>query len=427
MSLQFDPGLLSEAEPVSEEDAEAYVASVCFKTGPPYAVGVELERLVHWRDDPLRHVRAPDVRAILDPLWNRLPGGGRLTLEPGGQVEISSPCAADLRDLLPRVRADLAAVDRVLDAASLSCSPLALDPLRPPHRSLEHPRYAAMERHFDAAGEAGRTMMCSTASLQVCLQAGQSEREARERWVRAHRLLPVLVAMFANSPFQNGRPSGWKSTRQRVWSRIEPGRTEAVPHRVPAADPSEAWARYALDAPVLCIRSAAGPWDAPEGLTLRDWLRSRSPRPATLADVDYHLTTLFPPVRPRGFLELRTLDAQAGSDWEAAAVITTALLDDDAAAAAADDACEGLSPACDSIDGAAIDGAARLGLDDPRLARAAVACAEAVLAALPRLGLDDMARRRVERFAEAYPLRGRCPADDRLDHRELERRERGAS
>jgi glutamate--cysteine ligase len=419
MSLQVDPGLRTEAEPVSEEDAEAYVASVCFKTGPPYAVGVEVERLVQWRDDPRRRLTVPGVRAILDPLSQGLPGGGNLSLEPGGQVELSSACAPNLRELLPRVRDDLAAVDRLLDAAGLACSPLALDAHRRPFRSLEHPRYAAMQRHFDAAGRAGRTMMCSTASLQVCLQSGRNEREDRERWDRAHRLLPLLVAMFANSPLEchrrGPRKSGWGSTRQRVWSRIEPERTQAVPHRVPGTDPAEAWARYALDAPVLCVPSTLGPWDAPRGLTLREWLRSRSPRQATLPDVDYHLTTLFPPIRPRGFLELRALDAQAGADWEAAAVLTTALMDDGGAAAAADEACEGLSPSPEEI-----DNAARRGLDDPLLARAAVHCAEAALRALPRLGLDEAARSRVEQFAETYPLRGRCPADDRLERWEKE-------
>lgn len=415
MSLHVGPGLLTEAEPVSEEDAEAYVASVCFKTGPPNAVGVEVERIVHRREDPTAPVTVPELHRVLAPLGDRLPGGGILTLEPGGQVEISSACAPHLGELLPRARGDLAAVDRLLDAAGLASSPVALDAHRPPRRTLDHPRYAAMQRHFDAAGEAGRTMMCSTASLQVCLQSGASEREARERWERAHRLLPVLVAMFANSPFEYSRraprKSRWKSTRQRVWSAIEPERTQAVPHRVPGVAPAEAWARYALDAPVLCIPTEAGPWDAPAGLTLRGWLRSRSPRPATLDDVDYHLTTLFPPIRPRGFLELRALDAQAGDEWEAAAVITAALMDDDGAAAAADHACERFSSSP-----ATIDGAARRGLEDPHLARAASHCAGAALAALPRLGLEDAARRRVERFVEAYPLSRRCPADDRNFH-----------
>lgn len=400
----------AEAEPVSEEDAEAYVASVCFKTGPPGAVGVEVERLVHATADPRSPVTVPVLRGLLAPLRGGLPGGGALSLEPGGQLELSSACAAHIRELLPRVRADLAAVDRVLDAAGLTPGPLALDPFRPPHRSLDHPRYAAMQRHFDAAGPAGRTMMCSTASLQVCIEAGADRPQARERWERAHRLLPVLVAMFANSPFQQGRPTGWKSTRQRVWSRIEPARTAPVPRS--GLGPAEAWARYALDAPLLCLPTDTqdGDWDAPPGLTLREWIRGALTRPATLDDVAYHLTTLFPPLRPRGFLELRALDTQAGSDWEAAAVIVWALMEDNAATAAADAACDRLGPHM------TLEDAGRLGLTHPALAAAAAECAGAVLDVLPRLGLDETGRRRVEAFADAYPLRGRSPADARLEH-----------
>ncbi|MCG2623670.1 glutamate-cysteine ligase family protein [Arthrobacter sp. I2-34] len=411
MTEEADARPSVEAEPVSEEDAEAYVASVCFRAGPPGAVGIEAERLVHARTDAGRPVTVPDLRAVLAPLGNRLPGGGALSFEPGGQVEVSSACANHPRDLLPDVRADLAAVDRLLEEAGLAPGPLALDPLRPPRRSLDLPRYAAMQRHFDAAGPSGRTMMCSTASLQVCLEAGPDPQQARKRWERAHRLLPVLVAMFANSPFQHGRSTGWKSTRQRVWSRIEAARTEAVPARHPGVDPAEAWARYALDAPLLCLPADDGGWDAPPGLTLRAWLQTRRPRPATRADVAYHLTTLFPPVRPRGFLELRAFDAQAGADWEAAAVVVWALMDDAGAAAAADAACGRLGPKAPTL-----DDAARLGLDHPALAAMAEECAGAVLDALPRWGLDATGQRRVKAFAEAYPLRGRCPADARLEH-----------
>ncbi|NUP74732.1 MAG: ergothioneine biosynthesis glutamate--cysteine ligase EgtA [Sinomonas sp.] len=407
------PGLAEP--PVSEEDAEAYVASICFKTGPPGRVGVEIERLVHASTDPRAPVPVPHLRSVLAPvlapLGGGLPGGGTLSLEPGGQLEVSSACAQGPAELLPRSRADLAAVDRLLGAAGLAPGTLALDPHRPPHPSLEHPRYAAMQRYFDAEGPSGRTMMCSTVSLQTCLEAGSTEAQARERWERLHRLLPVLVAMFANSPFHHGRPTGWKSTRLRVWSHIDPARTAPVPMRQPGLDPAEAWARYALDAPLMCMRVAGErAWDAPPGLTLRQWLRTGMPRRATLADVDYHLTTLFPPVRPRGFLELRAIDAQAGTEWEPAAAIITALMDDDGAARAADEACGALG----AFEGR-FDTAARWGLDNPLLATAAARCAEAAIAALPSLGADGAGQRSATAFAEAYTFRGRCPADARLE------------
>lgn len=399
---------------MSVAEAETYVASVCFKTGPPGPVGVEIEHLVHDRDDPGLQVTAGRVRSALAPALGLLPGGGALSFEPGGQVEISSECAVNLPSLLASTRADTRTVTDLLAAGALYPGPVALDPLREPVRSLDHPRYAAMEQQFDRAGPEGLVMMCSTAAVQISLEAGwpgQGPQSAVERWNRLHRLVPVLVAMFANSPFRHRTPSGWKSTRQRVWAAIDPTRTGPVTGPARQPDPASAWARYALDANVLCIQSAEADWDAPRGLTMRDWLNGRGPRPATLADLDYHLTTLFPPVRPRGFLELRVIDAQAGPGWEVAAAVVTALMDDPQAAAAADLACAALEGRAGIMEAAARDG-----LDNPLLAGPARACADAALAALPRLGVDGTTTARVGGFIEQYTLRGRSPADERLEH-----------
>lgn len=396
--------------PVSEAEAEAHVASACFRTGPVGAVGVELERTVHDVADPARPVPVAEARAVAAGLGGGLPGAGAITLEPGGQVELSSAAAPDLPSLIEAVRSDLTVLDARFAEAGLRFGTLGLDPVRAPVRTLEHPRYAAMERHFDRDGEAGRTMMCSTASLQVCLDAGlpgTGTGSAAQRWERLHRLAPVLVAMFANSPFRAGSPSGWASTRQSVWLAMDPCRTAPVPL---SGDPALAWARYALDASVLCIPSEDGSWDAPRGLTMRNWLRGTGPRPATPADLDYHLSTLFPHVRPRGFLEIRVIDAQAGVDWEAVAALTTALVDDAQAADAAAEACGPVTAMADPMGTAARDALAH-----PVLAAAGRACAEAGLGALSRLGLDARTRARVEEFAERHTLRGRCPADERLE------------
>jgi len=395
--------------PLSEPDAEVYVASVCFKTGPPGAAGVEVERLVHDVLNP----RVPVPVALVSEAMaagGRLPGGGVISFEPGGQLEVSSACAADLPALVAATRADLAAVEGLLADAGLCFGAVALDPGRPPVRSLDHPRYAAMEHHFDRFGPAGRTMMCSTASLQISLDAGfdsPGTSGAAQRWKRLHNLLPVLVAMFANSPFLHGLPNGWNSNRQRIWLATDPTRTAAVPR---TADPRLAWARYALDALVLCIPSVTASWTAPRGLTMRNWLRGEGPRAATLADLDYHLTTLFPPVRPRGFLEIRVIDAQAGSDWEPVTAMVTALMDDEHAADLAEEACAPVASLPDPI-----RTAARHALADPVLASAALGCAEAALMALPRLGADAATRSRAEDFVDRYTARGRSPANERLD------------
>jgi glutamate--cysteine ligase len=400
-----------EARPLTEREAEVYVASTCFKTGPPGPVGVEVERLVHDSRGPAIPVPAPTVQAAVAALPDPLPHGGRISLEPGGQVELSSRCAPDLPRLLDAVRADLRTLDTALAAAGLRPGLAAMDGHRPPRRTLDLPRYAAMQHCFDRSGPAGRTMMCSTASLQVCVDAGLDDggrQGVAARWRRLHALAPVLVAMFANSPFSNGRPVGWASGRQAQWLRIDPSRT-AAPR--PAAEPRDAWTDYALDARLLCVRSPDGAWDAPRGLTMRGWLRGDGPRAATLDDLAYHLTTLFPPVRPRGFLELRVVDAQPGDGWAVATAVVTALLEDDRAADAADAACAALVGNPD-----AMTLAARRALAEPELATAAQACVEAALDALPRLGADLPTRSAVSRFAERYTSRARCPADDLLDH-----------
>ncbi|MFD1214854.1 glutamate-cysteine ligase family protein, partial [Arthrobacter sp. GCM10027362] len=336
MALLAEPGCAER--PLTEPEAEIHVASACFRTGPAGAVGIEIERIVHDASD---HALPVPVDRVRDAVAGAgLPGGGAISFEPGGQLELSSACAPDLPGLIGAVRQDLAVIDPLVARQGLCFDGLALDAVRVPRRTLDHPRYAAMQRHFDRSGPAGRTMMCSTASLQVSLEAGPDQAGpggAVSRWHRLHALLPVLVAMFANSPFHKGTPSGWKSTRQRIWLDTDRTRTAPVPG---PAEPREAWARYALDALVLCIRGEGRCWDAPAGLRMRDWLRGGGPRPATRADLDYHLTTLFPPVRPRGFLELRVIDAQAGGDWEVPAAVVTALVDDARAADRAAEACE---------------------------------------------------------------------------------------
>jgi glutamate--cysteine ligase len=127
----------------------------------------------------------------------------------------------------------------------------------------------------------------------------------------------------------------------------------------------------------------------------------------TIDDFAYHLTTLFPPVRPRGWLELRMLDALQEEWWPVAVAVTAALLDDPSAA---DAAAEAVAPVRDSWTAAARDS-----LAVPALHRAAQRCFAAALGAFDRLGVDAETVRATEAFLDRYVARGRCPADDRLD------------
>jgi len=430
MTSERGDDICSSGPPLTEREAEEQAHGIAFKTGPPGTVGVELEWLVCDGRDPALPVDQRRVAAALARLDEpgALPGRGRLTTEPGGQVELSSAPASGLGGCVAAAGSDLTAVRQAIAPAGLSLAGHGLDPLRPPRRVLDLPRYAAMEQFFDRSGPWGRVMMCSTASVQVCVDAGQEQSGPsgfRWRWHLLHGLGPVLVASFANSPFQDGRMSGWKSTRQAVWSRLDPSRTRAPADAEPGAadrgprwpedtDPRENWVSYVLDAQVMLLRDPGSRrWTAPTGLTFRDWVRGAAGPPPTADDLTYHLSTLFPPVRPRGHLELRVIDAQPGDGWIVPTAVVSALLDDPVAAQAAMAAVEPLQK--DTRPGELLLRAARHGQDDPQLATASRECFAAADAGLVRLGAPASIRDAVTGFADRYVLRGRCPADDRLD------------
>src|ERR1700733_8868024 len=207
----IDTGNLDGGD-LDEENAAGHDHGICLKTGPPQRVGVELEWLVRDARDPALPVPAGRIAAAVTafdagrgnpdherqngekrarpelPTSSRpgvLPSGALLTTEPGGQLELSSQPADSLADLVRATSADLAALRAALADDGLELAGIGLDPLRPPRRVLNLPRYAAMEAFFDRGGPWGRQMMCGTASVQVCLDAGDdSEGFAgyRYRW-----------------------------------------------------------------------------------------------------------------------------------------------------------------------------------------------------------------------------------------------------
>src|SRR6266567_1200828 len=277
--------------PLAEPEAEELIGAICFKTGPPGTIGAELEWLVRDCADPWLAVPFRRIQQAYDALKKPgiLPGAGLLTLEPGGQVELSTAPARDLSECIAAASGDLAVLHEAFGDAGLVLTGRGIDPLRRPNRVLELPRYAAMEEFFDRDGHWGRLMMCSTASVQVCVDAGLEADGASGyayRWQLLHALGPVLVAAFANSPMRRGRPTGWKCTRQLIWSRLDPCRTHAPPgaepsgrrragepqssRATPDGDPRRDWISYALDAEVLCQRAPDGePWTVPTGITFR--------------------------------------------------------------------------------------------------------------------------------------------------------------
>ncbi|WP_329586856.1 ergothioneine biosynthesis glutamate--cysteine ligase EgtA [Streptomyces sp. NBC_01005] len=411
----WEHGPPGQPPPLGEGEAEDLLRCICFKTGPPRKVGVELEWLIHDRDQP--HVPVPHHR--LDAaagIVRGLPLSAGLTFEPGGQLELSSRPAASLMACIDATTTDLTAVRDALDGVGLVPVGFGVDPWHPPRRLLREPRYDAMEVSLDRSGPAGRAMMCTTASVQVCLDAGEEEPGPLgygRRWQLSHLLGAVLVAAFANSSFRLGRPTPWRSARQSLWADLDPWRPLAPPGLLP---PRDAWAAHVLDTPVMCIREEAGPWSVPERLTFREWIRTGAPRPPVRADLDYHISTLFPPVRPRGHLELRMIDAQHGADgWLVPLAVTTALFDDPEAA---ETVYRTVKPLAETAGAEPAPrnplwvGAARDGLADPELRAAAVTCFGAALEALPRLGATTAVQDAVAGFNDRFVARGRCPADD---------------
>ncbi|HSO95993.1 MAG TPA: ergothioneine biosynthesis glutamate--cysteine ligase EgtA [Acidimicrobiia bacterium] len=395
-------------EPVlTELEAHRAVADAARGPAAPasngtHRVGVELEWLAGRLDDPSRPVPFDALQAATASL-EPLSGGSRISFEPGGQVELSSP-ALDGLAACTSIGRDTATLRAALEPAGIGLTAVGLDPSGERDRVVRNARYDAMEAFFDADGDAGRTMMRSTAAVQVNLDYGP-DGERERRWQLAHDVGPVLAAAFANSPWSRGEPTGWRSARLAVWFGIDPGRSAPVPRTGACPD---AWATYALDARVMMVRRSTDEHvPVLDDLGFRTWITDGHPLGwPTRDDLDYHLTTLFPPVRPRGWLELRMIDALPDPWWRAAVAVSDAVITDpelDAAVRAAS------GPVSSLWREAAHDG-----LSHPALGRAARGCFHAARDVLSSRGADRATIDATEEFIDRYVDRSRCPADDRL-------------
>src|SRR6202030_2835038 len=372
--------------PLSSLTAAAeHVTANCLADTPIGLVGLELEAHCFDVADPTRR---PGWRELCDIIESAsdLPCGSRITVEPGGAVELSTPPVRGVVAAIDALMADRAALRTVFARAGLGLVLLGADPLRPPHRVNPGPRYQAMEQYFRAAdtAAAGAAMMTSTASVQVNVDAGPADGWA-DRVRLAHALGPTMIAIAANSPLLAGSFSGWRSSRQRVWSQLDTARCGPI-LGADGDDPASDWARYALRAPVMLVHSPdARP--VSNHVAFADWVGGQvelAGRRPTAADLDYHLTTLFPPVRPRRWLEIRYLDSVPDTLWPALVFTLVTLLDDPVAAEVAAEATEPVATAWDI--------AARVGLADRRLHASATRCVQAAAQRVPPALQDSMQR-----------------------------------
>lgn len=252
-------------------------------------VAVEHELVASWIDGggavPIEVVRAAVEGRYVE----------HLTFEPGGQVELSLPCESDATAIATRLRMDVGELRADLGRAGIRVDALPVDP-RPEEivpLQLRSPRYLAMQAHFDSIGPAGRRMMRRTASTQVCLDWWPG-RDGLEQWRLLNLAAPYLAAAFARSCGDDGRLTTWLA--------VDPDRTAFDGRLLVGDDPVAAYAELAAGAAVF---TAPG-------------------------DVDQHLTTLFPPVRPRGsYLEVRFPDVQDEAGVERMVAAIAALVYDD--------------------------------------------------------------------------------------------------
>src|SRR6202790_2445825 len=305
-------------ELTSAYSAGLHIGETCLADGPVGRVGLEVEAHCFDFADPMRRPdwgQLTETIAALPPL----PGGSAITVDPGGAVELSGPPLDEPVAAIAAMTADRAVLRSAFAKAGLGLVLLGADPLRRAKRVNPGDRYRAMERFFIASqtAAAGAAMMTSTASVQVNVDAGPADGWA-DRVRLAHALGPTMIAIAANSPLLAGSFSGWRSSRQRVWSQLDTARCGPI-LGADGDDPASDWARYALRAPVMLVHSPdARP--VSDHVAFADWVGGQvelAGRRPTAAELDYHLTPLFPPGRPRRWLEIRYLDSVPHTLWPA--------------------------------------------------------------------------------------------------------------
>ena len=324
-----------------------------------------------------------------------IPAGGILSWEPGGQIEFSSPALVHLPTLEAGLADVLLPVAEALEREGIRLLARGVDPRNPPDAArlvLPGERYPRQRAHYDRQGPLGRVMMLQSAALHVNSDLGD---DPRATWRAANRIAPHLLALFANSPRRCGAGTPHRSQRAALWRSLDPGRT-GVFSTGPEEDPAPAYLRFALDAPCFLLGDP-GEASRPFGT----WWEEG----ASLDDARRHLTTLFPEVRPRGYLELRSTDAVPLRWTAVAGAIATGLLHGRRARSALlRDLPE---PTPDRL-----ERAGRAGIGDPGLREETLWLQERVQDGLEELGpavSDQDLRVRVDDYFAAFPRQGRDP------------------
>lgn len=330
------------------------------------------------------------------PCFN-LPLGGTLTFEPGGQVEYSSPPCRSASALLALLRSVVPPLRAAASGEGIELLALGIDPLNSIDQApllIDAKRYQRMADYLGGRGPAGAIMMRQTAALQVSLDF---DDEPWLRWRVLNAAAPYITAIFANSPIYAGETTGCQSARAEVWRAVDPART-GIPYD--ECQPVEAYLDFALNAPAILFPAVDG-----EHRPFGEWLALGEP---TLDEWRDHLSTLFPEVRPRGHLELRSADSIDPQWYAAPLALTCGILYDSRTLRAADHL-------LGTPDAGLLDKAGRLGLHDPAIARTANDLFILALAGCRGLGsgyFDPSDLEQAIAFFDRYTRHGRAPADE---------------
>ncbi len=302
------------------------------KAKADWRIGTEHEKLVY----KTRDHRAPtydEPGGILDILksmerfgWEPVEEGGRIialkgedgavSLEPAGQLELSGAPLDSLHDTCNETGRHLKQVKEVGEACGVGFLGLGMwpDKTRDELPMMPKGRYDIMRRHMPRVGTLGLDMMLRTCTIQVNLDYS-SEADMAKKFRVGLALQPLATALFANSPFTEGKPNGYLSYRSHIWSDTDPHRTGMLPFVFEDGFGYERWTDYMLDVPMYFIFREGKYIDA-AGLSFRDFLKGElsvlpgeKPRESDWWD---HLSTAFPEVRLKSFLEMRGAD---GGPW----------------------------------------------------------------------------------------------------------------
>ena len=316
----------------SRDQLAGYLEAGC-KPKDDWRIGTEHEKFGYCRDthQPLPYNGDRSIKAVLQGLrdgqgWAPLEEGGNLiglekddanvSLEPGGQLELSGAPLQTIHETCDEVNAHLSDVKAIADKLGVGFIGLGAAPEWSYEQMPMMPkgRYKLMTEYMDRVGTMGKSMMYRTCTVQVNLDFS-SEADMVKKLRVALALQPVATALFANSPFVDGKPNGHKSWRSRVWRDLDADRTGMLPFVFEDGFGFEAWVDYALDVPMYFVYRDGQYIDA-LGQSFRDFLKGELPalpgETPTLSDWADHLTTIFPEARIKKFMEMRGAD---GGPW----------------------------------------------------------------------------------------------------------------